>query len=391
MSPRAWSFVLSWSRVGINAGLFLIAARVLTLAEIGSFATAFAAVRLVQAVQKAGASDAVTLLAGKGRRWEALFVLSLGFGTLAAAIIAGVGALLSPMALLLGAIPVLNAIGAVPEGILRYRLAVRALALRTLVVQLIAAGVALWMLSAGFGPWALVGFALVNALLGNLVALVLAGWRPVARPRPRDVRMVAGKTAQIAGRVALTSSTVPLAQLAIGVVLGPAAAGAFQIATRVFELIDALSLSPLRYIALPQLRHAPDLTAAILTHTRVAAGLALLTWGATLAATEPLLRLAVGPQHASAAAPVLQALALLGLVSALTMPLTQALTATGATGLVLARACAALGLSGVLMIPALTQSATACAVAIALGGTLASLWLVYAGLPRLGLRRRVLA
>ena len=68
MTHGAWSFVLSWSRVGINAALFLAATRVLTLAEIGMFATAFAPIRLLQAVQKAGVSDAVVLFGDKGRR-----------------------------------------------------------------------------------------------------------------------------------------------------------------------------------------------------------------------------------------------------------------------------------------------------------------------------------
>ena len=45
MSVPAWSTLLQWSRLGVNAALFLIVARFLTLAEIGAFATAFAPVR----------------------------------------------------------------------------------------------------------------------------------------------------------------------------------------------------------------------------------------------------------------------------------------------------------------------------------------------------------
>jgi len=62
MSPRFWSFALQWSRVGINAGLFLIAARFLTLAEIGAFATVFAPIRLTQGLHKAGIGESVIIL-----------------------------------------------------------------------------------------------------------------------------------------------------------------------------------------------------------------------------------------------------------------------------------------------------------------------------------------
>ena len=385
MTHGAWSFVLSWSRVGINAALFLAATRVLTLAEIGMFATAFAPIRLLQAVQKAGVSDAVVLFGDKGRRQSALLTLSLAFGAVFATAFALIGAVVSPMLLALSPIPLLTAIGAVPEGILRHRLALRALALRTLVAQLSAAALALWLLSHGYGAWALVTFAVANAALTNVLSAILARWWPKAWPRRRDVTLIQAKTVQISTRALLNTSQMPLAQIAVGLTLGPVAAGAFQIATRMLELIDALTLSPLRYIALPELARADDVGRAIQNQTRRAATLAAWVWGGTLAATQPLLTVAVGPTHAPAATPVLQALAALGLLSALMMPVTQALTAKGLTSLPLKRAALSLTLSAVLLIPATQISATACALALACAGGVAHLWLLKSALPILHL------
>jgi len=385
MSPRAWSFVLSWSRVGINAALFLAATRVLTLAEIGLFATAFAPIRLMQGVQKAGLSDAVVMFGNRAHRWPALLALSLALGTVLTTTFALIGAALSPMLLALSIIPLLTAIGAVPEGILRHRLALRALALRTLGAQLTAAALALWLLSQGYGPWSLVAFALANATLTNTLSVLLARWHPGSLPHVRNMSLILPKTTQIAARTLLTTGQMPLAQLAIGLTLGAAAAGAFQIATRMLELIDALTLSPLRYIALPQLARALDIGHAVHTQTRRAAALAAWVWGGTLAATHPILAVAVGPGHAATAKPVLQALAALGLMSALMMPLTQALTAKGHTGLLLHRAAITLTLSAALLIPATQHSATACALALTLAGATGHLWLLHRGLPRLHL------
>ncbi|MEM6897250.1 MAG: hypothetical protein AAF576_07695, partial [Pseudomonadota bacterium] len=228
-------------------------------------------------------------------------------------------------------------------------------------------------------------FALANALLTNGLSILLARWWPGQAPGWRDIRLVLPKTGQLMGRVALTTSQMPLAQLAIGLVLGPAAAGAFQVATRMFELIEALTLSPLRFIALPRLAGSADLGATLQRELRQSATLAAWVWGGTCAATVPILTLAVGREHAPAAAPILQGLALLGLASALMMPLTQALTAKGFTGLVLARAALGLGASAAFMALALTVGPTACALALSLAGGVAHLWLLQRALPRLRL------
>lgn len=387
MSAPAWSFVLGWSRVGLNAVLFLVATRVLTLAEIGLFATAYAPVRLTQGMFKAGVSDAVIVLGRRPRRWDALFALSLSAGGMLTVLYLLIGAVFSPILLTLAVIPLINSIGAVSEGILRQRLALRALALRTLGTLTVAAIVALWMLATGWGLWALVAFSLLNAAFSCALSYHLAAWRPQSWPRWRWQRAILPGTGDIGGRVLIASAQMPLAQLAIGLALGPSAAGAFQIASRMLDLIDALTLSPLRFVALPQFSRAHVLRSALRAHLRVSSLSGAWVWAGTFAAAPEILALAVGPAHATAAAPVLRALAGAGLLNAVFMPVLQALTARGLTRLVLKRAVLSLGLGAVLVLPALALSTIAAAIALSLSVLVANAWLLGQAMPALGVTR----
>ena len=385
MSAQIWSFVLGWSRVGINAALFLAATRVLDLAEIGLFATAFAPIRLSQGIHKAGISDAVIVLR-RARRLNALFVLSAGSGAFISALMAILGALFSPMLIALSLIPLLNGTCAVSEGILRQRLALRTLALRTLAAQSTAATIAVWMLANGWGIWALAGFAVLNAALNCALSITLARWRPGTLPSWKNLTLIWPKTTEITGRILLSTSQLPLAQLAIGLTLGPVAAGAFQIATRMLELIDSLTLSPLRYIALPHLSRTADLGRDLRVHLWHSAGLAAWIWGGILVAAPDVLTLAVGPEHSPSATPVLRMLAFLGFQSAMLMPLTQALMAQGHTTLILKRAMLSLAMGTALLIPALFISVTVAAASLSIAAAITALWFTHRAVITLHLR-----
>ncbi len=387
MSPRFWSFALQWSRVGINAGLFLIAARFLTLAEIGAFATAYAPIRLTQGLHKAGIGESVIILGPRQLRQDALFALSLSSGMALTCCFTAIGFVFNaPLLIALSAAPLLHGISAVSEGILRKRLHLRALALRTMISQTLAASLALWLLSNGSGAWALVVFTLCHAALNTALSWHLAAWRPKRRPSWQYQRLISGLVIEIAARDLLNTALFPLMQLLTALIFGLPAAGAFQIAARMLSLIEALTLSPLRFLALPQLRRLParQRAAALPHHLRLTAALSLWVWSATLLAAPHTLPLLIGPSPAEAAIPILAALAGFGLLSALLMPINQALIAAGHTRLMLHRAlllvtltCGALALFG--------QSPTALAAAISIAALLTALWLLPRALPRLGL------
>ena len=198
---------------------------------------------------------------------------------------------------------------------------------------------------------------------------------------------------QIAGRDLLGSGVLPLAQLAVAGTLGLSAAGAFQIATRILGLIDALTLAPLRFTALPRLRSVSPTTLApaLAGQLRLTATVSAWVWGGTLAALPEIARFAAGDQHGAAVAPVVAALAGFGLSGAMTMPVNQAVLAQGGTRLMLDRALAVCGLSALLLPFGLAVGVTGAAVALSLAALLASLWHLSRALPILGLSRGDLA
>jgi len=330
MSIPAWSTLLQWSRLGVNAVLFLIVARFLSLAEIGAFATAFAPVRLLQVVHKAGVVDAYIVSDKSNSTKNAFFALSAALGLIFTTTLALASLILpdpvAPMIASLCPIPLIYGLAAIPEASLRAELRLKALALRTLFSQLLAAALALATLWAGWGAYSLVVFALSNAIATSALSLALARIRPTALPTRVTLRAAVPGVARISARDLAGNATIPLLQLAVGAVLGLPAAGAFQIAARVLSLLDALAISPIRYIALPRfaaLAGAAALPNAVLHSLRVTARIAALVYLGALATAADLLSVVVGPAHAASTAPLLPAFCLLGLTGALAMSLNE--------------------------------------------------------------------
>ena len=172
-------------------------------------------------------------------------------------------------------------------------------------------------------------------------------------------------------------------RLATAFALGLPAAGAFQIAARILNLIEALTLSPLRFLALPQLRQLPvsQRTAALPEHLRRTATFSLRVWGFIFLAPPFALPLLIGPAPAEAATPILIALAGFGLLSALIMPINQMLVAGGHTSLMLHRAALLLGVTCIFGI--LARTPTALAASISLAALLTAQWHLTRALPLL--------
>jgi len=368
MSQTAWSTLLQWSRLGVNAALFLIAARHLTLPEIGAFATAFAPIRLLQVVHKSGLADAYIVSDKVKPTRNAFFALSLFLGLIFTLFLLLTAQMLpasiAVLMVALSPIPLLCGLSAIPEATLRAALRLKALALRTLFAQILSAVLALLALKAGWGAFALVVFALTNAFAILAISIALAPIRPSALPTRKALRAALPDILRISARDLVGNATQPLLQLAVSAFLGLPAAGAFQIAARTLGLLDALAISPIRYIALPRfaaLSGHPAFACAVLQSLCRTSLIASLIYLGALATAPDLLTLAVGSAHAASTAPLLPAFCLLGLVNALAMPLNQSLTAIGLARLPLRRSLATLALTALLAVPALTQSTLATA------------------------------
>ncbi|WP_162798179.1 oligosaccharide flippase family protein [Sulfitobacter sp. JL08] len=385
ISLGLWSIVLQWSRFAIAALVFICIANWLSLAEIGAFAVAAAPLRFLQVVHRTGITDADIVARSNlahGKETDALFVISICVAFALAALLyfasRMVGFLseselpVGPMMASLAIVPLFNGLAAVPEGILRHSLRVRALALRTMAVQSVSAGLTFVAASHGLGPWSLVLFLIANAVLGAVSALFIARWRPSCLPRPKHLFGPARSVLVLSGQALVSNALQPLLQLSVGYWLGLADAGAFQIAMRFLGLLDAIAVAPARYLALPLLSGSGrgngwferTVPRAVRLSALVSAPVYL---GA--ACTAPLiLAVFVGPDHARSSAAMFQFLCFLGLANAVSMILLQASVAAGRADVALWRSLGLLILSAVLAWPALGYSATAVAGSAAVAG-----------------------
>jgi succinoglycan exporter len=393
MKMHLWSMLLQYSRAGVTAAVFLIAARFLTLEEIGAFAIAFAPVRIAQSVHKAGIVEMVVIGSTRAHRLNALFSISISAALLLSATLLVIACLTGdPHLATLSVLPLVHGASAVSEGLLRRALLLRDLALRTLFTQACAAFLCLMALAAGWTTGALVLFVLSNGVLTGLLSLRLAGWRPRGGHNPAYQSLLLRKCAQIAGRDLIGSGTLPVAQLIIGAIFGLTASGAFQIAVRCLAMLEALTLAPLRYLALPVLaRDRAELANAVEAHLTRASLIAGWVWFGALAAAPQSLNLLMGSENAAGTAPFLIALLPLGLCAAISMPFTQALTALGHTGLVLRRAVLTTCLSLGLLICAMFLPAPLAAASLSAGSILSLVWYLPRACTALGLLARSIA
>ena len=389
MSTLSWSFVLQMARVGITAAVFLIAARFLTLSEIGLFGAVYAPMRIMQPLFRSGISEAAIITM---HQEDGLFALSMVLGTCLAFATAIVAIVISgeigEMLLSLCCLPLFFGLAAVAEGRLRRELKLRALALRTVISQLLAATSALILLMTGFGPWALAAFVLVNAAAVAIITLALARWWPY----PSGLRLFEAQTArmvfEIAARDVAANALFPMAQMLVAGAFGLVAAGAFQIATRVFALLDSLTLAPFRFVALPQfagLANRPDFLRHMHRLLLISALGGAAVWSLAYLMSGPLIAMVVGSEHAMAASPVFRALCPLGLVVALSIPFNQGLTAQGQTRLVLWRSVIQLGLGLGLASTTLALSVVHMSAALSVTAAMTFLWYVWRAAPTLGL------
>ncbi len=395
LSDGFWASVLQWSRLGMNALVFLVVARFLSLAEIGAFATAAAPLRFFQVIHKSGIEDSVVILPDRRVGLDALFWLSIGLGLTVIVISIAIGSGLSylmpddagigPMLAVLSLTSLCHGIGAVPDGLLRRDGQFRTLALRTLSSQGIAALATIVALWAGAGAWALVIFTLINGALATAISVVIAGWQPSRRwPTKGTMSPALRSTVTLSGRVLIGAAVQPVLQIGVGAASGLAAAGIFQIALRVLALLDAVTLAPIRFVALPRFsRLTGDQAAqrtAILASLGLAGAFSAYVYLGTFAAAPDMLAVLVGGTNAGPTVPVLQMLCLSGLGSAAAAVINQALIGgnlgAAAVRLSILQAVATFGLT----FPVLNHSVTAVAVGLTLAG-LAVLAIILIRLP----------
>jgi PST family polysaccharide transporter len=366
-----WSYLLTAGRVGITTLVTFGLAKLLGPADFGVIAMAILILNLAQMLLQQGLISAIVQ---RDRltddHLDAAFIVlvlsGLGVSVLMAAF-SPVWALinreprLTAVCLALAPLVLVQALGIVPEAVLRRELRFRGITIRTLVASLIAgvAGVALAL--AGAGVWALVAQQVLTGVVGTAVLWAMCEWRPRLRIRGRlgairDLWRFSAHSAN-AGLALLVGSKAD--QLITGMLFGSVAVGIYRLAIRLPEMLVDLAVRSLQQVALPALSrlqdNRPELARRLgeLQHLGAVTGLPLL--GILAGTAQPLIRF-LGPQWAGAERPM-QLLCLFGAANVYGVLLGPTLQAVGHPGRLAAIAWAR-GAAGVVMFVAVGLTMT---------------------------------
>ena len=326
-----WTATSNWGNELARLAVFVVLSRLLEPKDFGLVALALVFIGFTQVIADQGLADA---LVQRKRldpaHLDSAFWMSMGFGVLLAILLAAsalpVGLLLDQealgpvlIALALG-IPI-NSASLVQRAGLTRDLAFRSLALRTLISISVGGACAVGAAAAGFGVWALVVQHLVTPLVGVIVLWSVSDWRPRMRFSVAHFRQLFGFGISVVGFRLLNYFTRRSDELFIGSFLGPAALGFYTVAHRMLRLLFQVTSSLVDRVAFPVYSRLQDdpprVCRAFYKSTSFTALIAFPAFAGFLVMAPEIVETLFGPKWADSV-PVMQLLALLGLIQVLT-------------------------------------------------------------------------
>lgn len=363
----AWSVSLQLIRLGVQAGVFFLFARHLPLEVIGAYSFAYAFVQLTQAFVRTGVLEVYVASERSDDQFAATaFWTSSIIGMLSAGAVFAAGLIAlaletsgAYMFFLLGAIPLIDALGVSPEAMLRKELRFASITLRTAVGLFVAALLCLAVSYFGWGINALISFNLSASAISTLVSLwIVRGQLRLVGCTWADVRGMLRTSLNVSLSTFATGVVVPASQIALGAAAGPAAVGAFTIAHRFLGLINSVLVEPVKMAALPVLskvRGEDERRQAMLEVVGICAALIIPVCLSLAVIGFELLPLMLG-ENGAVAAPIFAILALHCVPLIISMASAQMLLLAGrsrdilvytgllsAAGIATAAACASFG------------------------------------------------
>lgn len=324
-----WSAVRnSGQRVGTIL-TFILLARLLSPAEIGTFAAAAAIIALLELFADNGLGDAVVQSNRMtGRIASALLVVNLA---IAVCLYAGVLLFAFNIGAFLGAsgaddilrvsamVLIFNALSYVPQALLRKEFQFQRLAFRALASTFAGAATGLSMALLGYGVWSMAGQLIITALIN----LTLAWYPSVLRVSVPDFK---GAAALIqfgmhvfAARILYFSSS-RLIEVVIPAFFGPAALGLYLMGSRLPAVLAQMISAVMVDVSLPhysKLAHDQEaLRPSFFANVELSAAIAMATFLGLGALAPEVSAVAFGPNGAGSEALMLP-LAVLGALQAI--------------------------------------------------------------------------
>ncbi len=355
-----WAALESGGLSVLSLAVLLIVARLIGPSELGAFAIALGAVQILTLIVEMLVHDAIIQ-----RRELDKDHLSTAFWTtmllgLALAVACWFGAdtfanlfdnpKVGLFLAILGLGLPLSGIAIVPIARLRRGMRFKALALRSLYGRLAAALTAIALAALGYGIWALIAQHLMQLAIGTILVCHAGGWRPSFRYVPARLGELVSFGAFSLATRSLWVTSVRLFTLAVGTVLGVAAAGYLSIASRIVDTLFDLLAGAADNFALPffsrRQDNLPSLVSAYSTATEFSTLLTQPLFGGLALCAAPLVLVLLGETWLPAV-PLVQVLAVGAMLQFLVLFGQAALNALGRPALIFM-----VSLVSVAMVPA---------------------------------------
>jgi PST family polysaccharide transporter len=347
LASSLWSIVGTAVTMSSSFIVFALMARLIRPVDFGLVAFAAIFVEISRVLMSGGFPEALI----QRREWNetaasTAFWMNILGSVVLAALIAGSGA---PLAYMFGSATlaevilaisvslVIDAVRDVHQAKLRREFGYRTLALRAVLASVISGVVGVALALAGFGVWALVANRLVFSALQTVVILLTVSWRPRLAFSRSECRALLGFGINVVGAGLLAQLNARVAELVVGLVLGPAPLAFYRVGSRALSFLHSLAVSPVQTTALSafsRLNDAPAIGRAYLRMTRATALVSFPVFLGAAAVAPDFVVVCFGRQW-EASGHIMSALALVVTPSTLLYYAPPALTALGRTRLVL--------------------------------------------------------
>ena len=255
----AWSSIETWADQGISLLVFIVLSRLLAPKDFGLMALASIYMLAMQMVIKQGLTEALVQKEKlENEHLDAVFWANLSAGVLLFAFTVAFSrwvAQLFGSAELAGVIQWLSAtllfssLSTVQNAVMQREMRYRSLAIRTGVAAVAGGAIAVVLALRGYGVWALVCYQIVYALVGVMLLWRASSWRPsfqFSRPHFREMFLF-GVNIFAVNVIDVVNKRSD--QFLIGLHLGSSALGYYSVATRFYQALMSIFVSPLSRVA----------------------------------------------------------------------------------------------------------------------------------------------
>lgn len=225
-----------------------------------------------------------------------------------------------------------TALGSTQQALLIRDMRFDRLELRQIAATVVGAAVGIALALAGYGAWAIVGQLLTEAVMSTALLWLLAGWWPSARFSFASLRRLAGFAGNVFGENLLYQAGRNVGNLLIGRFLGASALGLYALATNIVLVPFARIAGPLQQVFFPAFAlmsdDRPRMADTWIRATRLVGVISIPALVGLAVVAPDFVQVVLGPKW-SDAIPVIQILAIVGLIQSLQTLCGEVLLALG--------------------------------------------------------------